>query len=65
MVKILDKWAEGKDAVEDYKATLLAIQCRDELNLKGIVLMQATILSLSILENKIDELISSMSKKFR
>lgn len=38
MVKILDEWAEGKDVVEDYKATLLAIQCRDELNLKGIVL---------------------------
>lgn len=38
MIEILDKWAEGKDLVEDYKATLLAIECRNELGLKGVVL---------------------------
>ncbi|WP_422481038.1 DUF2156 domain-containing protein [Pleomorphochaeta sp. DL1XJH-081] len=38
MIAVLDKWAEGKDLVEDYKATLLAIECRNELGLKGVVL---------------------------
>jgi hypothetical protein len=38
MIEVLDKWAEGKDVVEDYKATLLAIECREELGLKGVVL---------------------------
>ena len=38
MIAVLDAWAEGKDVVEDYRATLLAIECRDELNLKGVVL---------------------------
>lgn len=38
MVEVLDRWAEGKDVVEDYKATLLAIARRAELGLKGVVL---------------------------
>lgn len=38
MVEILDLWAEGKDVVEDYKATLAAIENQEELSLKGVVL---------------------------
>lgn len=41
MIEVLDKWAEGRDLVEDYKATLLAIECREALGLKGVVLYTA------------------------
>jgi hypothetical protein len=37
MVEVLDQWAEGKDVVEDYNATLLAINLREELKMRGIV----------------------------
>jgi hypothetical protein len=38
MVAVLDAWAEGKDVVEDYQATMLAIEHREKLGLKGDVL---------------------------
>ncbi len=38
MIEVLDRWAEGKDAVEDYQATLLAIEFREALDLTGYVL---------------------------
>ena len=38
MVAVLDSWAEGRDLVEDYQATLLAITHQKELSLKGVVL---------------------------
>lgn len=38
MIEVLDKWASGRDLVEDYKATLSAIECREVLGLKGVVL---------------------------
>jgi hypothetical protein len=38
MVAVLDAWAEGKDVVEDYQATMLAIEHRETLGLKGDVL---------------------------
>lgn len=38
MISVLDRWAEGRDTVEDYAATLLAIEYQRELNLKGVVL---------------------------
>jgi len=38
MVRILDGWAKNRDVVEDYNATLLAIEHLRKLNLKGAVL---------------------------
>ena len=38
MVRILDIWTEGRDLVEDYKATLAAIEHQRELGLRGMVL---------------------------
>jgi hypothetical protein len=38
MVEVLDTWAEGRDLVEDYKATVLAIQNQVDLALRGVVL---------------------------
>ncbi len=38
MIQVLDQWAENKTSVEDYEATLLAIEHQEELNLKGYVL---------------------------
>lgn len=38
MVRILDCWAKDRDVVEDYNATLLAIEQLRKLNLKGAVL---------------------------
>ena len=38
MIDVLDRWSEGKDAIEDYRATLLAIEWREELGLRGVVL---------------------------
>lgn len=38
MIAVLDQWAEGKDVIEDYRATLLAIESKTELGLRGVVL---------------------------
>ncbi len=38
MRKILNEWAQKKPSVEDYEATLLAIEHQEALNLKGYVL---------------------------
>ncbi|PKL14339.1 MAG: hypothetical protein CVV52_02190 [Spirochaetae bacterium HGW-Spirochaetae-8] len=38
MVQVLDGWAKGRDVIEDYNATLLAIEQLRNLNLKGAVL---------------------------
>lgn len=38
MIEVLDRWSEGKDDIEDYQATLLAIECRNDLDLRGVVL---------------------------
>lgn len=38
MIRILDEWAQNKSSVEDYAATLLAIEHQQELHLKGYVL---------------------------
>jgi uncharacterized protein len=38
MVRILDGWAKDRDVIEDYDATILAIEHLQELNLKGAVL---------------------------
>ncbi|MFA5467461.1 MAG: phosphatidylglycerol lysyltransferase domain-containing protein [Sphaerochaetaceae bacterium] len=38
LIHVLDKWANGRELVEDYKATLEAINHQAELNLKGVVL---------------------------
>lgn len=38
MVQILDDWTKGRDMIEDYKATMLAITHQSELGLKGMVL---------------------------
>ena len=38
MEAVLDTWAEGRDLVEDYKATLAAIEHQQELGMRGVVL---------------------------
>jgi len=38
MVHILDDWTQGRDMIEDYKATKQAIMNQNELGLKGMVL---------------------------
>ncbi len=38
MISVLDQWAEGKDVVEDYLATRLAIENHELLSLSGYVL---------------------------
>lgn len=38
MIRILDSWSKGRDLIEDYKATVLAIENQQELGLRGMVL---------------------------
>lgn len=38
MIAVLDSWAAGRDLVEDYNATLLAIEHQEALAMKGVIL---------------------------
>jgi len=63
MISILNEWAQNKADVEDYEATLLAIENQEELNLKGYVLYSKDIpIAFSLGEEDNDRFIIHIEK---